>query len=434
MKFSAITSACAGAAFVGNVVAHPGMAKIVDEIKANIMSRQGGPVDPALNSNELIGDLLTLQDSQLTPVAKDIKATILNQANGESLETYSNVPRLGTSQCKADTCCVWQYIANEMVTAFKGPSGRCTNAARAAVRLGFHDAAGWSKNTGPDGGADGSLILAPEEIRRPGNRGLEEVVTLTQSWFNKYKGYGISAADLIQMGANVATVVCPLGPRTKTYIGRKDNSKAAPDGLLPPVDASADFLIKLFQDKTIQPNGLVALLGAHSTAQQRFVDPRRAGDPQDSTPGVWDMLYYNETISPNAPARVFKFASDIKLAADPRMSRLFTAFAAPNNAAQLPWNLLYAREYVRLSLLGVNNINSLTDCTKVLPQPVRTFVPNDRCEVKTWMSSTKNVPAIANALLDGKLITSIPGLSSLLSSILGGLLGLIGIGRTGSNC
>lgn len=95
---------------------------------------------------------------------------------------------------------------------------------------------------------------------------------------------------------------------------------------------------------------------------------------------------------------------------------------------------LYAREYVRLSLLGVNNINSLTDCTKVLPQPVRTFVPSDRCEVKTWMSSSKNVPAIANALLEGKLITSVPGLANLLSNILGGLLGLIGIGRQGSNC
>lgn len=56
MTLSAITSACAGAAFVGNAVAHPGMAKVVNEIKANIMSRQGGPVDPALNSNELIGD------------------------------------------------------------------------------------------------------------------------------------------------------------------------------------------------------------------------------------------------------------------------------------------------------------------------------------------------------------------------------------------
>lgn len=89
---------------------------------------------------------------------------------------------------------------------------------------------------------------------------------------------------------------------------------------------------------------------------------------------------------------------------------------------------------MRLSLLGVNNINTLTDCTKVLPQPVRTFVPNDKCEVKTWMSSTKNVPVIANALLDGKLITTVPGLSSLLSSIVGGLLGLIGVGGQGSNC
>lgn len=225
-----------------------------------------------------------------------------------------------------------------MATAFKGPSGRCTNAARAAVRLGFHDAAGWSKNTGTSGGADGSLILAPEEIKRPGNRGLEEIVTLTQSWYNKYKSYGVTAADIVQMGANVATVVCPLGPRIKSYVGRKDNSKACTDGLLPPVTASADDLIKLFQDKTIQPNGLTALLGAHSTAQQRFVDPSRAGDPQDSTPGVWDMAYYTETLDPNAPKRVFKFASDIKLAADARMQGLFKAFAAPNNEAQAPWN------------------------------------------------------------------------------------------------
>lgn len=343
MRFSTLTTAYAGAVLISTTAAHPGMSKLVDEIKANIKARQASPADPALNSVELIGDLLTLQDSELTPVAKDIKATITHQANGESLETYPNVPRLNTPQCQADTCCVWQYIANEMAASFKGPSGRCTNAARAAVRLGFHDAAGWSKSTGPDGGADGSLILAPEEIQRPGNRGLEEIVSLTQSWFNKYKSYGISAADLIQMGANVATVTCPLGPRTKTYVGREDNSEPAPDGLLPPVDESADFLIKLFQDKTIQPNGLVALLGAHSTAQQRFVDTRRAGDPQDSTPGVWDMLYYNETINPNAPARVFKFPSDIKLAADPRMKRLFTAFAAPNNAAQTPWNLVRSR-------------------------------------------------------------------------------------------
>lgn len=190
-----------------------------------------------------------------------------------------------------------------MVSAFKEDSGLCTDAARGAIRLGFHDAAGWSKSTGPSGGADGSILLAEEEINRPINLGLQEIAATTKAWYDEYKEYGISAADLIQMGANVATVVCPLGPRTKTYVGRNDSSVPAP-GPLPDVNDSADNLIKLFQDKTIQPNGLTALLGAHSTAKQRFVDPARAGDPQDSTPGVWDMVYYNETINPNAPTRV----------------------------------------------------------------------------------------------------------------------------------
>lgn len=226
-----------------------------------------------------------------------------------------------------------------MVAAFKGPSGRCTNAARGAVRLGFHDAAGFSKATGPLGGADGSILLAPVEMTRPDNRGLEEIVALTKTWLAKYQPLGITAADLIQMGANVATVVCPLGPRVKTYVGRKDSTKPAPDGLLPLVTSSADVLIKLFQDKTIQPNGLTALIGAHTTAQQRFVDPARVGDPQDSTPGVWDTLYYSETLNPNAPPRVFKFQSDINLAADPRISKLFASFGDPNHAdRQEDWN------------------------------------------------------------------------------------------------
>lgn len=33
----------------------------------------------------------------------------------------------------------------------------------------------------------------------------------------------------------------------------------------------------------------------------------------------------------------------------------------------------YAKAYVRLSLLGVNNINSLIECSKVLPMAVTSF-------------------------------------------------------------
>lgn len=226
-----------------------------------------------------------------------------------------------------------------MVAAFKGPSGRCTGLARGAVRLGFHDAAGFSKATGPLGGADGSIILAAEEMTRVDNNGLQEIVAQTKAWYDKYKSFGVTVADMIQMGANVATVVCPLGPRVKTYVGRRDSSKPAPDGLLPKVTSSADVLIGLFQNKTIQPNGLTALVGAHTTSQQRFVDPARAGDPQDSTPGEWDVLFYNQTLDPNAPPRVFKFPSDVNLAADPRIHNLFVSFGDPNHAdRQQDWN------------------------------------------------------------------------------------------------
>lgn len=45
--------------------------------------------------------------------------------------------------------------ANEL---FKGPDGECNDSARAAIRLGFHDARPSDKNS-PNGGADGSLLM-----------------------------------------------------------------------------------------------------------------------------------------------------------------------------------------------------------------------------------------------------------------------------------
>jgi hypothetical protein len=134
----------------------------------------------------------------------------------------------------------------------------------------------------------------------------------------------------------VATVVCPLGPRLRTFVGRKDNSKAGPTGLLPDEKDSADKLIKLFQDKTIDPHDLVALVGAHTTSQQHFVDTRRDGDPQDTTPGVWDVAFYPQTTG-NPPPRVIKFQSDINLSKDKRTSTEWKAFS-DTRTGQDHWN------------------------------------------------------------------------------------------------
>ena len=357
--------------------AHPGMG---DTMAA--MRREANKAKRA-ESKQLIGDLRTLKDSQLTPIGKDIKSILLDQLDAESNVIDTSIPAgsLGSSACKADLCCVWKWISYEMTAKFNGTSGRCNKFARQAVRLGFHDAGVWF-NTSTYGGADGSILLS-DEISRSDNNGLAAIATQMQSWYKKYSPYGVSMADLIQMGANVATVVCPLGPRIRSFIGRKDNSRAGPTGLLPGHTDSADTLIKLFAAKTIDAHDLVALVGAHTTSQQHFVDTARDGDPQDSTPGEWDVNFYSETTGTAAP-RVLKFASDINLSKDPRSKGEWAEFSSPSNG-QNHWNEDYAKAYTRLSLLGVNNINDLKECTKVLPPRRASYVAEDQPILDLWL-------------------------------------------------
>jgi hypothetical protein len=253
-----------------------------------------------------------------------------------------------------------------MVSLFRGKSGRCTRYARMAVRLGFHDAGGWNKATAAanqQGGADGSIILNPVEMTLSENNGLQIIVAQMQTWYDKWhnqEGYSsVTMADLIQFGATVAAVTCPQGPRIKTYVGRKDSNIQNPR-LLPGVTQSADDLISLFQDKTIQPNGLVALLGAHTTSQQHFVDLTRDGDPQDTTPGIWDVLFYAETLATSIAPRVFKFASDVAISKHPLTQSEWQEFAGSQGNGQSHWNDVSSSEIEIKQRLGhVTNASSV---------------------------------------------------------------------------
>ncbi len=141
------------------------------------------------------------------------------------------------------------------------------------------------------------------------------------------------------MGANVATVVCPLGPRVRSFVGRADSAVVNRVDLLPSPFSEAVDLIRLFRDKTISPHALVALLGAHTTSQQRLTNATRAGDPQDSTPGVWDVLYYEETYGTvETPERVFKFPSDVSLAKYSVTATEWVSFLG--SGGQEHWNMV----------------------------------------------------------------------------------------------
>jgi len=339
MRLRSLLTASLAVSTVPGALGYPGMSKRLEEVQVKC-----GQLDEG-DSFELLGDLLHILYKDLTPTGKLIRRLLRGKDDPESDETYGAVPSLLTPECRQDTCCVWKYIADDMYKLFLGKSGRCTKWARFAVRLGFHDAGTWSKETSSQGGgADGSIVLSGTEILRSENRGLQEIVVQMQVWYDKYHtalGFPISMADLIQMGATVAAVTCPLGPRIRSFVGRNDSSTPAPNGLLPDVFADADTLIQLFRNKTIGPHGLTALVGAHTTSQQHFVNVTRAGDPQDSSPGVWDVLFYGQTLGPDnggvkAPKRVFKFPSDVVLSVHPEISKEWHEFAG--SGGQDHWN------------------------------------------------------------------------------------------------
>jgi hypothetical protein len=65
-----------------------------------------------------------------------------------------------------------------------------------------------------------------------------------------------------------------------------------------------------FVAKGFTAQDLGALIGAHTASRQFNTDPADIGAPQDTTPGIWDIIYFVQTLLRQAP---FSFQSDINL-------------------------------------------------------------------------------------------------------------------------
>ncbi|KAF2197373.1 ligninase LG6 precursor [Delitschia confertaspora ATCC 74209] len=313
---------------------------------------------PRVPTPGLIDDLLGGITTEIGLLIKDI----LNGLKSAQSDELSSKPL--TCLLGLDPCCKWYDVSAALTDLFKGANGQCTDLARGAVRFGFHDAGAWSESS-PNGGADGSLMMDFGEENRPENNGLQTIRTTLRSVQAKF---GVGYADLAQFAHNHATVTCPRGPRIRTFVGRKDATKAAPEGLLPDVHSPADTLIKLFEDKSFTPHDLAALVGAHTSAKQRFVDTAQANKPMDTTPGVWDVEFYNETLHPPANGEIFVLPSDQVLSKHPRVEDEWKEFVGD----QRHWNEDYAKAWVRMSLLGVgkSELGGLKECTRALPAAV----------------------------------------------------------------
>ena len=85
---------------------------------------------------------------------------------------------------------VWTDVASDLKTTFIGSDGLCTDDARAAIRLSFHDCF-------PDGGCDGSILLS-DECSRTENQQMTDICGKLNT---KVTQYNVSAADMVQFAA-----------------------------------------------------------------------------------------------------------------------------------------------------------------------------------------------------------------------------------------
>jgi hypothetical protein len=217
---------------------------------------------------------------------------------------------------RRDACpAVWTQISSDL-TAYFLTGAECNDNARAAIRAVFHDCF-------PGQGCDGSLSL-PEELARLTNQPMAATVTHLKSMAEQYN---VTVADMIAFaGCKLSNrhasqllliiyeahgvVTCPQGPVVTTYIGREDSGVAAPDGQLPPANVTGDDALQHFSAKGFTAQDLAALIGAHTASRQFITDPTEVGVSQDTTPGIWDIVYFVQTLLKQAP---LSFPSDISL-------------------------------------------------------------------------------------------------------------------------
>ncbi|KAK1979560.1 peroxidase [Colletotrichum cereale] len=270
-------------------------------------------------------------------------------------------------RARAPDCpAVWTQVNAELNGLFLDGGGRCTALARGAIRALFHDCGSWDESQGQAGGCDGSLLVGADpdvELDRIENRGLQAVAGTLRDLSARYN---TTAADMIVFAGNAAVFLCPGGPKVRTYIGRKDSTKSAKAGGLPSPFDPPEALLAMFKAKGLDAEALAALLGAHSTSTQSFVNASQAGAPQDSTPGEMDVAYYKQTYdfatagAAAAPAGVFVFPSDAGVATSEASSvgRWFQGFIGD----QEKWSKSFKKSMDRMSLFG-NDKGSLSDCT-----------------------------------------------------------------------
>jgi hypothetical protein len=280
-------------------------------------------------------------------------------------------------------CCVWFDVREELLNNIF--FNTCADNVHGNVRLAFHDAVGFSqalKNAGefPGGGADGSIVLFPDEqnfVNTDGqapNAGLNEnadfVAALVQH-------HGVSAGDAIQFAMALGLTLCPGGPVVPFFAGRPNATQISPMNLVPTPNQDVTTILARMLDlgpSGFSPQQVVTLLGAHTAGDQSFVDPTNQNQPFDSTPFIWDNQVFLEVLFQNNPGGpitvggnlentgVFRLASDALFARDSRTACFWQQFVGNHDV----FVNQFETQMFNIGVVG-QNVDDLIDCSDTIP-------------------------------------------------------------------
>ncbi|KAI4863429.1 putative class II peroxidase [Hypoxylon rubiginosum] len=244
---------------------------------------------------------------------------------------------LTTAQCPS----AWTDVAADLKTSFI-TNGDCNDDARAAIRLAFHDCF--------PGSCDGSIILSDECTARGENT---QLVDICSTLGDKATQYSVGTADLIQFAAAFGIAACTNGPVVSIVVGRTDSSDANAEDQMPGPTDDAASIVSAFAAKGFSVTELVALVGAHTTAKDL------AGDGLDDSTSEWDTDFYTETADGTAPSSL---TSDKNLSNGTDTSSDWNTFGSDSSA----WAAAFVPAMEKMSLLGISDTSSFTDCSSVL--------------------------------------------------------------------
>lgn len=177
------------------------------------------------------------------------------------------------------------------------------------VRAAAHDSFTISEGFG---GADGSIFLTQDEIRRTENAYDSWAFLLSQNALSLAKRYNTSVADIIAVCGAVATEY-QGGPTIVSqdsvhpfFVGRYDNIEPNPANQLPASNINLNKFASFSRDKNLTLEEMTALMGSHSLIDNRGCE-RLNGTQCDPTREAcvdlrmfrWSNKYYRDVCSPN---------------------------------------------------------------------------------------------------------------------------------------